>query len=143
MMKKNKNGLTFARTVPATEDDRLTYEVTRDATIEGVTARIYQGAENTLRLNFKIQPANGSEVFLVEPADASEDGSAGKKYIDGDDDDWKWNVSHPVEKGDVLVVEYHNTDGSNAHNFRANMNIDYMGGTSRLLQGIKSLLGVG
>jgi hypothetical protein len=140
-MRKNKNGLTFARQVPATEAERLTYEVSRDATIEGVQARIYAGAENTLRLNFKIQPANGSELFLVEPAD-TDDGS-GKDYIDGDDDDWNWNVSHPVEKGDKIVVEYDNTDGSNAHNFRANMNIDYMGGTSRLLQGIKSLLGVG
>lgn len=139
MLNKSKNGLTFARQVPATESDRLEHEVQQAATVEGVTIRIYTGAENTLRLTVKHRPASGSEALLV---DTVEDGGDGKDYIDGDDERYQWDVSHPVEKGDVLVVEHDNTDGSNAHNYRVNMDIDYMGGTERLFAGIKSLLGV-
>lgn len=139
VLKKSRHGLTFARQVPALEDDRLVHEVDEDATVEGVTARIYQGAENTLRLNVKHIPASGSPVSLVETVD---DDGDGKDYIDGDDDAWSWRPAVPVEQGDKLVVDYENTDASNAHNFRVNMNMDYMGGTDRLVSGIKSFLGV-
>lgn len=138
MLKKQKHGLTFARQVPAAESDRLAYEVQEDATLEGVTARIYKGAENTLRLNVLHIPASGSPTSLVENVDADGDG---KDYIDGDDDAWTWEPSVPVEEGDSLVVDHENTDGSNAHNYRVNMNLDYMGGTERLLAGIKAVIG--
>lgn len=138
MMNRSKFGLTFARQVPAAEDDRVAYEVQRDATVEGVEARIYSGAENTLHLTIKHIPATGTPTPLVGTVD--EDGT-GKSYIDGDDDVYNWDVSHPVEKGDILVVDHDNTDGSNAHNYRVNMNLDYMDGTDRILGGIRGLLG--
>lgn len=137
MVTKSRDGLTFARQVPASEDDRLAYEVQDDATVEGVTARIYPGAENTLHLRVKHIPVSGSPTPLVETVDS--DGN-GKDYIDGDDDSWTWQPSVPVEKGDVLVVEHENTDGSNAHNYRVNMNIDYMNGRDRALSALKSLV---
>jgi len=138
-LKRTAEGLTFARQVPADESDRLTWEVGNDATVEGVTARIYRGAENTLHLRLKHIPASGSPSQLVEPA--ADDGD-GKDYIDGDDDAWEWDLSVPVEEGDLLVVEHENTDGSNAHNYRVNMDIDYMGGVERAAQGIAEFLGV-
>jgi len=139
MLKKTKQGLTFARTVPAAESDRLVYEVQNDATIEGVTARIYKGAENTLRLNVKYISTSGSPVSLVENVDADGDG---KDYIDGDDDEWNWEPSVPVEEGDKIVVEHRNMDGSNAHNYRVNMNLDYMGGVERATKSLLTALGV-
>lgn len=137
-LQESRHGLTFARQVPANEDDRVAYEIREDATVEDVQARIYQGAENTLRLNIQHIPTSGSPVSIVEPAD---DGD-GKGWIDGDDDDYRWSVSVPVERGDELVVDYENRDANNAHNFRVNMDIDYMGGTERLIAGIKRFLGV-
>lgn len=138
-LQRTAEGVTIARTVPAGESDRIEWTVPQDATVEAASARIYTGAENTLRLKLKHRPATASEQQLVVPAEGDGDG---KDYIDGDDDDWSWNLSVPVEKGDTLVVEHNNTDGTNAHNYRVNIDVDYMGGVERAVAGIGELVGV-
>lgn len=128
---ESRDGITFAEQVPATEEDRLSWKVENPATLEGVSARIYRGAENTLRLNL-YHIAQGGEVEIVEPI--------GKDYIDGDDDVYEWQISRSLQVGDRLQVKHHNTDGANAHNYRVNMDIDYNGGLSRLTSMIRGWL---
>lgn len=135
-LRRTKNGVSFGATVPAASDERLVHELTTDATVEGVSVRIYRGAENTLRLTLTHVPASGSPSDLVETVDG------GKDYVDGDDDLYQWDTSVPVEDGDELVVEANNTDGTNAHNFRVNMDLDYMSGVQRAGRGIAETLGV-
>lgn len=139
--RETRDGLTFARQVPAGESDQLAHEVEEPATVESVQTRIYQGAENTLRLRL-YHIADGSRSRLIEHVGDPDAGGGGTKdYIDGDDDDYRWDVSVPVERGDTLVVDHENTDGSNAHNYRVNMDVDHLGGSGRLLAGLRSVLG--
>jgi len=134
-LRRDKNGISFGATVPATEIRRLTYDVTNDATVESASVRIYRGAENTLQLRLKHLPEQGAPSDLVETVGP-------KQYIDGDDERYDWNLGVPVEDGSVVVVEAENTDGINAHNFRVNVDLDYLGGTERAVRGLAEAAGV-
>lgn len=132
MVSKPKSGSTIARQVPATEDDRLSWTVPRDGTLEHLAVRIYEGAENTLRLNIYHEHTNGGQELLIQPE--------GKGYIDGDDDLWPWDLSVPVRQDDKIVVDYENTDGTNAHNFRVTLDVDYYNGLDRAASLLKGVL---
>lgn len=133
VFERGATGKTFAEQTPAATSGRLVWQVPRDATIEHVAARVYPGAETTMRLRIKKIPLSGSPVDVVD--------QEGKEWIDGDDDYHEWEPSVPVEEDAVVVVEYQNNDGSNAHNWRVNMTVDYLGGVSRIGHAISQRLG--
>jgi len=130
-MSDTKNGLSIAREVSPDTSGYEGVEMERDGTVESVSVRIYQGAENTLRLRV-LRVRDGSQIQIVQ--------LHGKEWIDGDDDVYRWEVSEPVEQGDEIVVQFNNSDVDNSHNFRLNVDVDYAKGTSRSILGA---LGVG
>lgn len=122
---QTKEGVSVAKQVPANTTDTETYAVRRDATVESVQVRIYQGAENDLHLKLQVRRRGTEQVDnLVQ--------RTGKSYIDGDDDVYHFDISAPVENGDKLRVWYDNNDGANAHNFRVNFDLDYLSGLERI-----------
>lgn len=123
MSSNSKNGQSLAQTVPAGEDGKVTLPITQPGTLEHLKLRIYPGAENYLRLTPKIQRSNGYEDVIA---------LAGKSYVDGDDDDFEWDLSMPLRDGDELVVRYENLDDSYEHSFRAVSSIDHAGGLERI-----------
>lgn len=133
MPKETKDGVSFATEAAAGASDELVYAVDRPATVEHVTARIYSGAETTLELVPVVRTVDENERPLVE--------LVGKPAIDGDDDSYEWNISQEIEKNEEIVIKYTNTDGSNAHNFRVNVDIDHLGGVERAESIARRLLG--
>lgn len=130
MPRETKEGVSYGKKVPADGSGTLEYQVSRDATIESVSCRIFPGAETTLELNFYVLRRDTEATDqLVQ--------TVGKDHVAGDDDLFRWDVSTPVANGDTIVVEYNNTDTNNAHGFRANMDLDYSGGLSRILEVIQ------
>jgi hypothetical protein len=130
-MSDTKNGLSIARAVSPDTSGYEGVEMERDGTVESVSVRIYQGAENTLRLRV-LRVRDGSQIQIVQ--------LHGKDWIDGDDDVYRWDVSEPVEQGDEVVVQFDNNDPDHPHNYRVNVDVDHSGGTSRSILGA---LGVG
>lgn len=128
-----KAGQSLAKQVPAATEDEVSIPLDGPATVESLMLRIYVGAENTLRLRPMKKKNNGYEDLL----DYADDG---KHYVDGDDDVWEWDLSVPVGEDEEIVIRYDNRDGSNAHNFRANLDVDYFGGTKRVLEAVKGVL---
>jgi hypothetical protein len=60
----------------------------------------------------------------------------GKQYVDGDNDMFEFAVSEELERGEEIVIEVENTDGSNAHNWRTTIDVDYRGGLESVLDGV-------
>lgn len=132
MAARPKSGSTIAKQVPATDQDRVSWRVPRDGTLEKLAVRIYIGAENTLRLNVYHEHEDGGQELLIQPQ--------GKNFIDGDDDRWEWDLAVPVRQNDAIVVDYENTDGTNAHNFRVTLDVDYYNGVERFTHALKGVL---
>lgn len=126
----DRRGVTFADQVPAGATNRtLTYTIPRDATVERVQVRIYDGAQLDLELSPYIsQGADEGRTDVIR--------TVGKDYIDGDDDVYEWDVSLPVERGDELVWSATNNDGSNAYDYRAIVDVEHGGGLRRLVGGV-------
>lgn len=121
-----KDGFTLSDQVPAGATDQETsLEVDQAATVERLSIRIYPGAQLDLELRPVVRQERGntSDQNLIE--------YAGKEYIDGDDEQYHWDLSVPIEQGDKIVIQATNRDGSNAYDYRANLDIDYQGGSSR------------
>lgn len=116
-------GQSLAKQVPAAETGTVELPVQADGTIESIKLRIYTGAENTLKLRPQKKTDRGFEDILD---------LAGKNWIDGDDDVWSWSLSVPIQSDEKVVIRYDNQDGANAHNFRATVDVDYLGGLERV-----------
>jgi len=122
----------FATQTSAGSDDALTIEVEESATIEKLKIRIYIGAELDLELDpFVLR--DGSERTSIPDL-------IGKDVIVGDDDTFTLDVSEPVREGDVIGVDYNNTDQNNPHSFAVDMTLERSGGTNRLLHAIRGLV---
>lgn len=127
---QDKRGLHFAASVPAGGSVENTHKMQRDATIEEVQTRFYIGQELDLQLNLYIRdPDDTQSSRKIIPTPGSID------HIAGDDDDYRWDVSEPINKGDKIVVEATNQDANNAYNYVVNMDVDYLYGSSRVLTG--------
>lgn len=125
----DKEGVTLSDRVPAnTTDQEVTLEITQEATIERMSVRIYTGAELSLELYPFIRRDDNSTQPVIE--------MVGKSYVDGDDDYHEWDLSRGLEAGDELVIQATNNDGSNAYDYRVNVDIDYANGLSRFLGGV-------
>lgn len=128
----DKRPVTFADQVPASSTQKITYDVPKDATIEHAQVRIYQGAELDLQLQIYIdQGEDEGSTDVIR--------TVGKDYIDGDDDDYPFDLSMPIERGDTLVLEATNNDGSNAYDYRVNMEFERAGGAMRPLAMLKEV----
>lgn len=112
----------------ATTEQVLTLTVERPATVERVALRIYQGAQLDLEIRPYIRRKNNTEQPLIE--------LVGKEYIDGDDDLYVWDISRPLEDNEEIVFSATNNDGSNAYDYRVNLDLDYADGASRFLGGL-------
>lgn len=130
-MSENKRvGQTIAQQVPASGSGFVAVPASKDGTVESLKVRVYAGAENTLKLRPQVK-ADGSFTDLLD--------YAGKDWLDGDDDTWEWQLSHPVERGHEVGIRYDNTDPNNPHNFRAVVDVDYLGGAGRVVEGVRGL----
>lgn len=124
----DRRGVTISDRVPAGATNRkMRYRVPRDGTVEAFSLRIYSGAELDLEIKpYVVQKADEGQTDLIR--------MVGKDHLDGDDDVYRFDTSVPVEQGDEIVLSATNQDGSNAYDYRSNIEIDHAGGLSRLTQ---------
>ena len=114
--------LHFGRKVGVSTSGTETYDVKKNGTVEKVEFRIYSGAEDTLRLNiYKKDQETDSKQQIIETPDDQD-------FIGGNEDFFTFRTSVPVTSDDEIVVKYENTDGSNPHRYKMNMEIDRTGG---------------
>lgn len=133
MPRETKEGVSFAKQVPAAASGSLKFKLEEPAVVGPVDVRIYTGAENTLDLEVLVEdPDEENSRPMVR--------TVGKDVIDGDDDTYHWDVEQELEENDWIVITYNNTDGSNAHNFRANISIDYATGGERITRKLRRWL---
>lgn len=112
----------FAQTVAPGETAELTEEVSRDATVERVTVRIYLGAELDLRVRPFVTESDSRRPLVVYQ---------GKQYIDGDNDVYEFTLSEPVAGGERIGVEVENKDETNSYDFSMTATVDHGGGLNR------------
>jgi len=103
--------------------------VKKDGTVEKLEFRIYSGAEDTLRINaYKRDQETDSKRQIIETPDDQD-------FIGGNEDFFTFKTSTAVTSDDEIVIEYENTDGSNPHRYKINMEIDRTNGVlSNLLR---------
>lgn len=129
-MHDTRRPVSIGYTADPGEQDTLTHEVQHDATVEKLVPRFYAGCETTVEVNIYVV-SSGDATKLVE--------TVGKDHLDGENDEWTFRPSEPVEKGDEIMIQFENTDSENPHRFRVNFELDREGGKMR---SILSLLGV-
>lgn len=117
----------FAETVAPGETEELTEEVTRDATVERVTVRIYLGAELDLRVRPFVTESDSRRPLIVYQ---------GKEYIDGDDDVYEFALSEPVAGGESIGVEVENRSGQWPYDFSMSATVDYENGLGRAVSAL-------
>ena len=114
--------LHFGRKVGASTEGTETYDVAKDATLEKLEIRIYSGAEDTLRLNvYKRDQETDSKRKIIDTPDDQE-------FIGGNEDFFEFRLTESVTSDDEIIVEYENTDGSNPHRYKVNMELERTGG---------------
>jgi hypothetical protein len=134
----SRKPLHFARNVGAGSSGEDSHKLSRDATIERVMTRFYAGQELDLRINLWLEKKDGDKrIPIVETT-----GSTGSKsHIAGDDDDYEWTPAIRAEQGDKIIVDYDNTDATNAYDYVVNMDVDRMNGMRRAFEWLKELIG--
>ncbi|WP_058826725.1 hypothetical protein [Haloferax sp. Q22] len=123
---ERKSSLRFAGNVGPDDVETETYALQKDATVEEVAVRIYQGPRLDLQIIPFVErgePGYRERIPLVE--------LRGKEYVDGDDDYWIFPTSESVHEGELLGVEVRNIDGSNTYDYAVDMVVDRAGGVTR------------
>jgi hypothetical protein len=115
----------FSATANPGEKDELTHEVTADATVEQLDVRFYRGPQLDLEIRPRIETEDGRRVDLVD--------LIGRNVIVGDDDHFRFYPSEQVREGDLLVVEFENTDSTWTYDVTVDMTLDRLGGVKRTL----------
>lgn len=102
-MSTNKKAVRFEANVSPGESLALTREIDEPATVEQCIVRFYRGPELAVQVRPLRIPDNGNgrPQPLVD--------IVGSESIIGDGDKWIFDVSEPVEKGDVLEMQVENT----------------------------------
>ena len=134
-MATNKKPIRFATNVAAGETKTLTRTIDEPATVEQLVVRFYQGPELAVQVTPRRIPDNGEG----RPQEMVE--VIGKDWIDGDGDKWPFDLSEPVEKGDVLEVEIQNTAEPDpnvdlSYDISVDMSLDREGGLLRPVRGV-------
>jgi len=112
------------RAAPGEKDD-LAIEIVEDATVEEVTVRFYPGPQLDLEIRPFVEPDEGNRVSIID--------LVGRQNIIGDDDVFEFHVSEAIERGDVIGVEYNNTDPDNGYDVIVDMEIERAGGVKRIM----------
>lgn len=120
---ESKDPGTIGKTVEPGEEEVTALEVEQDGTLEDLQLRFYPGQMLSLRLRVVIR-RNNEELPLIE--------TAGKPFLDGDDDMFYWDTSRPVLAGDRIAVIAENV-GDHPYDYRLNVDIDHYGGVERLI----------
>jgi hypothetical protein len=119
----------FSTPVDGGEVGELTREVVKDATVERVDVRFYRGPQ----LDLEVVP-------FVERNGATQDGDRvnlidveGRESIVGDDDHFSFPISEPIREGDVIGVEYANTEQQYGYDVTVDMVLEREGGLERIV----------
>lgn len=115
----------FAFAIPAAGSGRLSKTIPAPCTIEKMTIRIYPGAVLNVHLDPYILKTNNRRYNVIDYV------SGGKQYIDGDNDTLIFDVGHPAQVDDQLVVDYINIDAVNAYDFVVDFEVDFFRGMMR------------
>lgn len=117
----------------------LTKRMQEAATVEGVRVRFYSGPRLDVRAEPYVEVSHGPDrtdrVNLIDYADEANDPDAdvaAKDFIDGDDDDFQFDVSQPVDRDEVVGVEIENVNAEFTYNVTVDVVVDYAGGSSRM-----------
>lgn len=125
---KPRAGLTFATEVAPNSTETLTHRVSRNATVESIKIRFYQGPRLAVSVTpFVDHAGDDGETPLLR--------TVGKEAVDGDNDVYEFGISVPVDEGDTLTMGLENTDPDFSYNVRTNLELDYAGGGGRFLGG--------
>lgn len=92
-----------------------------NCTITSVKIRIYDGPELALRLQMFIRDASGNLASVLQYSAST----GAKNYIDGNDDEFVFDVRVPARVGDTLVVRANNTSATYAYDFSVDIEVDY------------------
>jgi len=125
----SREALHFRRTVSPSTSGRDKFSVRKPFSIEKMMARFYVGQELDMEVDpFILNPDTGQRYELVRyPAQATK--------IAGDDDDYEFSISQPVEEEWEIVIDYENLNSTNSYDYVVNMDVDYAGGVSRMIFG--------
>ncbi|MDS0243939.1 MULTISPECIES: hypothetical protein [unclassified Haloferax] len=113
--------------VPAgAERFKKTVPVPKDGTVERITIWSVPGSEDALKLRPVIISDGAENDALTYAPD-------GEHFVTGEPDDTPYRVSIPVHQGDEVGVIVDNESADNNYRFRVQFEIDYAGGSQRLL----------
>ena len=133
MAQVTRKGLHFHSTVNSDSDEKDSYNVRHDATIEHVEVRFYPGQQLDLEVELHVVDENGTSKEIVDPVGE-------KPYLAGDDDFFKFDVSVPIEKDDEIRVVARNQDTSgNDYDYIVNMELDRIGGIERVITKLRGV----
>lgn len=122
----------FATTVDADDDAELTVEMQDPATVEDVRVRFYAGPRLDVSARPYVEHNRRQRTDRVDLINFPDDPSA-KDAVDGEDDDFGFDVSEPVDAGDVVGVEFENVNPDYDYPVTVDVIVDFEGGQSRPL----------
>jgi hypothetical protein len=125
-----RESVRFSEDVAPDSSVTLTYEVPEDATVEQLRVRIYRGAELDLEVEPFIDRSRDTRREQREPLVTYR----GREFIVGDGDEFVFPLSLDVQEGEVLAVEVRNQDGTYSYDFSVDLELEYAGGTSRIVE---------
>lgn len=125
--RSDKDSFSISERVSANSSSEQVVNVTSDGTIERLQVRIYTGAELDLELEPVVRTSTGQERPIVK--------LKGKSTIDGDDDFYEFVPVKPIQDNDSIVIKANNT-GTNALDYRVNIDVDYRNGLSSFIAGL-------
>lgn len=120
----------FSDSIPPGESVTHTYTVEADATIESLAIRFYQGPE----LDLSVYPFRRRETDELPLIDL-----VGRDEIVGDADDFHFQVSEPVQDGDIIGVTFTNNSDTYSYDCHADVTLDQLGGAERVMTQIKEV----
>lgn len=117
--------VTFRKTIPPNTTDVLAERVKENGYVEQVYLRFYRGQEMSLEVTpFVEHKGRQIDHFFTYPSTA-------KEYLTGDDDEFSYPVTLPIEYDDFLKVKVRNKDLEYEYDLVVDMIIRYEGDRSK------------
>lgn len=111
----------FARQVAPLTEGVMQINIPGPGLIERLAIRIYQGAQLNLRINpYLVRPRQNLNLINYV--------TGGKQFVDGDDDNYIYNLSIECNQDDALAVWFSNLQATHAYDFRVSVEINYAAG---------------
>jgi hypothetical protein len=115
-----REGYLFSAPVAAGTTVELTQLIDQAGVIVEHFVRIYDGPETTLQYESFIEDPKGNRMSIIKYAS----GTGAKNYLDGNDDEFNFQIRVPVRRGDTLVVKVTNASAFD-YDAHASMEVDY------------------